>query len=79
MNKKNVKYRTDFLLPRNNFWIGMGSVLNLAGSYFDYNYSKSDLDADRKALISDWLNVGDDMKKAKEKFERKYSKNLRLK
>lgn len=40
--------------------VGMGSVLNLMGNYFEYNYSKSDFAADNKALISDWLNVGND-------------------
>jgi len=60
MNNKQVKYRTGFLVPRNNFLVGMGSVLNLMGNYFEYNYSKSDFAADNKALISDWLNVGND-------------------
>jgi hypothetical protein len=58
--KKN-RFRTDFLLPKNNFFIGMGSVLNLKGNYFEYNTSKSDLEADRNALFSDWWNVGNDM------------------
>lgn len=71
MNKKKVKYKTDYLLPKNNFWVGFGSVLNLAGSYFDYNYSSSDEEADEKALMSDWTNVGEDFKKAKKEFEKK--------
>lgn len=70
MNKKRVKYRTDFLLPRNNFLIGLGSALNIAGAYFDYNYSKSEKEADFKAIASDWQNVGDDFRKSKEEFEK---------
>lgn len=70
MNKKREKYRTDFLLPKNNFFVGLGSVLNIAGSYFEYNYSKSEKEADCKAIYSDWQNVGDDFRKSKEKFER---------
>lgn len=69
MKKRNVRYRTDFLLPKNNFWIGMGSILNLAGSYFEYNYSRSENEADLKALISDWDNVGGDIRKVKEDFK----------
>ncbi len=69
MKKRTIKYKTDYLLPKNNFLVGMGSILNLAGSYFEYNYSKSEKEADLKALISDWNNTGNDIKKAKESFE----------
>jgi hypothetical protein len=79
MKKRNIKYRTDYLLPKNNFWVGMGSILNLAGSYFDYNYSKTEKEADFKAIMSDWENVGDDIRKSKEKFENKHKRELCLK
>ncbi len=52
----------------------MGSILNLAGNYFEYNYSKSDNEADLKALTSDWNNVGEDIKKSKINFEKKKHK-----
>lgn len=78
MNNK-TKYRTTFLLPKNDFWIGFGSVLNIAGNYFDYNYSNSDNDADRKALFSDWFMVGNDFNKSKEKFEKENKNILSLK
>ncbi len=74
MNDEKYKYETDFLLQKNNFLIGFGSVLNLAGSYFDYNYSKSALEADKKALMSDWINIGSDISKALQKFRKEYSK-----
>ena len=70
MNKKKKQYKTDFLLPKNNFLIGIGSVLNITGSYFDYNYSNSDMEADFIALTSDWHNIGNDIRKSKEKFEK---------
>jgi len=79
MKKRNVRYRTDFLLPKNNFLVGMGSILNLAGSYFEYNYSRSEREADLKALTSDWDNVGEDIKKAKKDFEYKNKQRLCLK
>lgn len=78
MNNK-IKYKTTFLLPKNNFWVGFGSVLNIAGSYFDYNYSNSGADADKKALFSDWFMVGEDFKKSKEKFEKDNNKILSVK
>ena len=79
MNKIKVKYNTNFLLGRNNFWIGLGGVLNLSGNYFDYNYSKSDREADNKALFSDWQNVGDDIENATNKFETENFQDLRFK
>lgn len=75
MFKKEEISKTDFLLPRNNFLIGLGSILNIAGSYFEYNTSSSESEADSKALASDWLNVGNDFRSAKSKFEKKMSKS----
>ena len=57
----------------------MGSILNLAGSYFEYNYSKSDNEADLKALNSDLDNVGEDIRKSKRNFEKKNKHKLFLK
>ncbi len=71
--------KTDFLLPKNNFWVGFGSILNLSGSYFSYNTSKTPEQADLKSLFSDWLNVGNDFKVSKSKFEKKFQKELKLK
>lgn len=79
MKKRRIRYKTDYLLPKNNFLVGMGSILNLAGSYFEYNYSKSDKEADLKALTSDWENVGEDIRKSKSNFERENKQKLCLK
>ncbi len=69
MNKRNTKNRTSFLLQKNDFVVGIGSVLNISGSYFEYNYSKSDKEADYKAIYSDWYNVGIDIRNSNNKFE----------
>jgi hypothetical protein len=69
MNKRNIKNRTSFLLQKNDFLVGIGSVLNISGSYFEYNYSKSDKEADYKAIYSDWYNVGIDIRNSNNKFE----------
>ncbi len=60
MNKLK-KYRTDFLFSTPSFLIGAGSVLNIAGNYFDFNYSSSDKEVDNKAILSDWGVVGNDI------------------
>ena len=78
MNKKKANYRTDFLLPKNNFLVGLGSVLNIAGAYFGYNYSKSEKEADFKSIYSDWKNIGEDFRVSKEKFEKDNKDNLCL-
>ena len=78
MKKRKVRYKTSHLLPKNNFLVGMGSILNLAGSYFEYNYSKSGNLADFRAIMSDWENVGEDIRKSKEKFEIDHKEDLDL-
>ncbi|MFA7448738.1 MAG: hypothetical protein WCY77_09900 [Weeksellaceae bacterium] len=77
MKKKIIK-KTTFLLPNNGFCIGLGSVLNLAGNYFEYNYSNSANDADRKAIESDWENIGEDIKIAKMNLEKELEDDLCL-
>jgi hypothetical protein len=62
--KKNKSYRSDFLFTTPSFLIGAGSVLNIAGNYFSFNYSSSDRQADTKAISSDWGVVGSDIEKA---------------
>jgi hypothetical protein len=56
----NKKYVTDFLFPENSFITGMGSLLNISGNYFIYNYSDDGAEADWKALKSDWGTIGQD-------------------
>ncbi len=56
------KYRTDFLFRRTSALIGAGSVFNLGGNYFKYNFSENADDADMNAIESDWRMIGDDMR-----------------
>jgi hypothetical protein len=59
---------TDFLVPRMNFLTGAGSILALYGNYYEYNRSNSEAEADALAIYSDWLNIGNDIRAALEKF-----------
>ncbi len=59
MSKK--KYQTDFLFANNDFIIGAGSVMNIGGNYYEFNYSDSPKEADRKAIGCDWGVVGQDI------------------
>lgn len=75
MNKKDFK--TDFLTA-NSFKIGMGSVFNLPGSYFMYNYSETGEDADFIALAMDWKIVGQDIENAERAFLKENESHLQL-
>ncbi|EPM1459855.1 hypothetical protein RG089_003050 [Elizabethkingia anophelis] len=66
---KNLRNRTTFLLPRKNILIGMGSIFNLQGKYFEYSTSRSATEANRRALDSDWKMVGEDIKKAQREYQ----------
>jgi hypothetical protein len=61
------RYKTNILFHRPSFIDGIGSIFNLAGNYFEFNYSKSGEEADRKAIESDWGMVGYDIRKVAKK------------
>ena len=68
MNKVNKKYRTDFLFPKESFITGLGSVFNVVGNYYNYNYS---MNPDSKAIESDWGVVGQDLRSTINKEKQK--------
>ncbi len=55
---------TDFLTSTSTFVIGMGSVMNVGGNYFDHNSSSTPEEADQIALASDWAVVGQELRAA---------------
>jgi hypothetical protein len=61
---KTSKYKTDFLFPKSSFFIGIGSAFNIFGNYYKFNTSKTPLEADFKAIQSDWGVVGQDIEKS---------------
>ena len=79
MDKIKVKYETGFLFTKSNFLKGLGSVFNLPGNYYDFNTSETPDEADEKAIMSDWENVGADLRKAKQKFKNENNDLLCLK
>lgn len=64
------RYKTNVLFHRPSFIDGIGSIFNLAGNYFEFNYSKSSEESDRKAIESDWDMIGNDIKKATKKSKK---------
>jgi len=51
-----------------SFLTGVGSILALFGNYYEHNRSDTEAEADALALFSDWLNTGNDIRAALEKF-----------
>lgn len=61
------RYKTNRLFHRTSFLDGIGSVINISGNFFDFNYSNSGEEADREAIENDWGVVGDEIRKAAKK------------
>lgn len=63
------KVQTDFLFAQPSFASGAGRVLDLFGTFDDYNRSETIQEADIKALASDWLIIGQELADAIERQE----------
>lgn len=53
-----------FLFATMGFFEGMGRVLDLGGTLTFFNESPNPKEADSRALMSDWMTVGQDIKTA---------------
>ena len=62
---KTTRIHSDRLFSKMNFVIGMGSVMNIAGNYFQFNASPNGLEADQNAIASDLKAIASDFECAK--------------
>ena len=60
---------SDFLFASPTFISGAARVLDLYGVYDAYNSSSTEYEADFKAILSDWMVVGQDILVAMKQFE----------
>lgn len=60
-----------------SFVEGIGRIGDFSGVLNQFNYSKSPGEADQKALCSDWLKVGNELRSAMNRFEKKSKKNVK--
>ena len=67
-------FKTDLLTATSTFIIGMGSVMNLGGNYFNYNSCPTAEEADRIALASDWAMTGQDIRAELDELKRQHEK-----
>lgn len=58
--KKQKSYSTDFLFSTPSFLSGAGTVMNLAGNFYEFNSSESGFEADEKAIQNDFRMIGQD-------------------
>ncbi len=65
--------RSDFLFAPPSFLSGMGSVLDLFGHLDGYNFSRTEEEADWKAIYSDYRMIGQDIEDAMRVYERHYA------
>lgn len=56
--------RSDFLFSTPTFWIGVGSSVAIGGNYYDFNRSRTPVEADCRALASDFGATGLDIMEA---------------
>lgn len=69
MSKTSLQFST-YLVSKSSFISGIGNIFDFTGSYQKYNSSKNEIEADSKAILLDWLAVGDDIKDALDKFSK---------
>jgi hypothetical protein len=69
MNSK-YSFCTDSLFARPSFVSGAARVLDMGGTFDEYNSSETSDEADARALWGDWAVVGEDMRIAIEEVTR---------
>lgn len=70
---KTKKYKTNILFNRPSLIDGIASIFNISGNYYEFNYSESGEEADRKAIESDWGVIGNDILEATEELKNELS------
>ena len=58
------------LFARPSFIEGIARIMDFQGSMSEYNFSTDGQATDQRAIRSDWLRVGADMRFARSEFDR---------
>ena len=67
---------TCYLFARPSFVEGMARVFDFGNTLNEYNYSRSDEEADLLALRNDWEVIGQDLRMALARVKRERAKNV---
>lgn len=62
--------QSDFLFAMPSFLRGISRILDLGATGVSYNESKNEIEADMKAINSDWIIVGNDIREAMDEFSK---------
>ena len=65
VEKLNEAYK---LFSEPSFFEGIGRLFDWGSTLNNYNTSESEYEPDYKALVSDWANIGEDMRMAVDKL-----------
>lgn len=65
---------TTRLFAKPSFIGGFSSVLDIGATLQVYNDSKTEIEADIKALATDWVVVGNDLKSSISNYEQRFTK-----
>jgi hypothetical protein len=65
-----TKFKTDFLVARPSFASGFARLFDWYGQFDSYNESTTEVEADGKAILSDWSMVGLDILSAVDQFDK---------
>lgn len=57
----NKSVKTDFLFAQPSFVSGAARILDMWGTFDEYNRSETALEADEKAIAADWIIVGQEL------------------
>jgi hypothetical protein len=67
--KKQMRYTTGFLFSTPSFLSGAGTVINLAGNFYEFNSVDTGFEADEMAIQNDFSMVGQDICDVMEKIK----------
>lgn len=59
----------DYLFAKPSFLSGIARTLDLGATFDAYNISETPEEADYNAILTDWIAVGSDMRKAIEQYQ----------
>ncbi|HEY4500406.1 MAG TPA: hypothetical protein VJH25_01290 [Candidatus Paceibacterota bacterium] len=63
------------LFVRPSFTEGISRLLDLSGTLQEYNISKTEREADTKALKNDWYMVGNDLRSSIQNYEQELAES----
>ena len=64
-----ISAKSRFLFARPSFMEGMARVVDLGGTLQVYNSSATPKEADQRAILADWLAVGEDIHAAMSEYD----------